>query len=180
MKEYSFSKQKGSVGHCFQAQVFRPDGFSLCNINPTDDENEASKIAEIICEAFNNKTIYNKTMRKLTDNQKEFLFNYFFKTDNFAGWKNIANSLLETGECIVAGDSCIWIGGIGNFIRTKTADGFYGCIKYKFDLEYFLGSELYIVEAKYYIDNLFNKVSDLTAELEEIKSLNVNNNDKNN
>ena len=73
-------------------------------------------------------------MIKLTDNQKEFLLNYFFKNDKYIGWKNIGTTLLETGECIVAGTDCIWVGGIGNFIKTETTTSLYKCLEYKFDL----------------------------------------------
>ena len=67
---------------------------------------------------------------------KELLLRFFAKTQ-YAGWKNIANALIDKGECIVAGEDCIWRGGIGNFIETEKTEGLIGCLKYKFDLEYF-------------------------------------------
>ena len=79
---------------------------------------------------------------KLTENQKEFLLK-FFHDKKFAGWKNIAESLLETGSCIVAGDECIWKGGIGNFIDTKSAPNLIGCSEYTFDVKNFMTSEWY-------------------------------------
>lgn len=82
-------------------------------------------------------------MRILTENQKNFLLNYFFENDKYPGWKSIATTLLETGKCIVAGETCIWRGGIGNFIKTSPAKGTVGCSLYKFDLEYFLTSVWY-------------------------------------
>ena len=85
-------------------------------------------------------------MPKLTDIQKNFLFEHFFKDDQYAGARNIMDSLLENGRCIVP-DHCngrsIWIGGIGNFIKTEEAPGTIGCITYVFDLNEFLNSELF-------------------------------------
>jgi hypothetical protein len=49
-------------------------------------------------------------MKKLTNYQKEFILNYFFKDEKYAGWRNIGTTLLEDGECVVAGTECIWIG----------------------------------------------------------------------
>ena len=60
----------------------------------------------------------------LTTYQKDFLLNNFFENTSYAGWRGIATTLLETGECVVAGDKCIWVGGIGNFIEIKKAEGF--------------------------------------------------------
>ena len=83
-------------------------------------------------------------MKPLTPAQKEFLLT-FFEDKKFAGWKNIANSLLDTGSCIVAGEECIWRGGIGNFIKvTPTpAPNFVGCSEYTFNVESFMDSAWY-------------------------------------
>ena len=58
-------------------------------------------------------------MKKLTEHQINFLLK-FFENKEYSGWKNIATKLIETGSCIVAGDKCIWNGGIGNFIKNIT------------------------------------------------------------
>jgi hypothetical protein len=80
-------------------------------------------------------------MKKLTENQKNFMKERFFKNEEYAGWSNIADALLETGTCIVPGDDCIWKGGIGNFIKTTTAEDLIGCVRYNFDLSNFVSSE---------------------------------------
>ena len=67
----------------------------------------------------------------------------FFYDKKFAGWESIANSLLETGSCIVAGEECIWKGGVGNFINTKSAPNLIGCSEYTFDVTNFMSSEWY-------------------------------------
>lgn len=82
-------------------------------------------------------------MRELTQIQINFLLEYFFKLEEYAGWKSIAEGLLSTGYCFVAGDSCIWKGGVGNFIETSVAENTFGCLKYEFDLEQFLSSAHY-------------------------------------
>ncbi len=50
---YTAAKQKGLPGHCLQAQVFKPNGQSLCSITPTRPASKASKEAELIAEVFN-------------------------------------------------------------------------------------------------------------------------------
>lgn len=110
-------------------------------------------------------------MRTLTENQKNFLLNYFFKNEEFAGWKNIATLLLDKGSCIVAGKRCIWCGGIGNFIKTKNAENAIDCLLYEFDLEYFLSSEWYKRIRNDYIFILSDKKNRVECEYKEICDL---------
>lgn len=49
--EFSASKQKGTPGHCFQAQVFC-DGKSIAYFEPTEDEAEASANAQLMIHAL--------------------------------------------------------------------------------------------------------------------------------
>ena len=69
MAKYTCSRQKGTINHCFKAQVWKPNGDSLCVINATEDENEASATAELITKLLN-LNLENK-MIKLTETQKE-------------------------------------------------------------------------------------------------------------
>ncbi len=108
-------------------------------------------------------------MESLTDNQIEFLLQYFFKNEAFAGWKNIATKLLINGSCIVAGNDCIWKGGIGNFIQTDETDDAIGCVKYSFNLDDFLSSEWfkeihisYIAQLAQEKRNIEEKYNDIT------------------
>lgn len=110
-------------------------------------------------------------MRKLTEIQKDFILQNFFKNESFAGWKNIANNLLDNGSCVVAGDSCIWSGGIGNFIKTSNADNFVGCLLYEFDLEYFLSSSWFNQIIKPYISNLWEEKTKIQKEYQDIYNL---------
>lgn len=50
--KWTFSPQKGVPGHCFVAQVWR-NGIACLEVEPTDDPDEASGIAERVCEAMN-------------------------------------------------------------------------------------------------------------------------------
>ena len=107
-------------------------------------------------------------MRKLTDFQKEFILKNFFENETYPGWRNIAIKLLEKGKCIVAGNGCIWIGGIGNFIKTETAKDAVDCTLYKFDLDYFLTSEWYKEIKNSYMSILSEKKIEIEKEFEEI------------
>jgi hypothetical protein len=110
-------------------------------------------------------------MKALTENQKNFLLEYFFKLEEFAGWKNIATELLNSGHCIVAGKNCIWRGGIGNFIKTKNAENGIDCLLYEFDLEHFLSSEWYKEISNLYIAMLSNKKKQIEIEYKDICNL---------
>jgi hypothetical protein len=111
-------------------------------------------------------------MKKLTDYQKEFLLTYFFKNEVYPNWKNIATKLLENGSCIVAGERCIWHGGIGNFIKTKVANNAIGCLLYEFDLEYFLSSAWKEIRICY-IAELSSKKRGIETELNDICDLKI-------
>ena len=110
-------------------------------------------------------------MMTLTKYQEDFLLEYFFKSEKYAGWKNIATKLLHNGVCIVAGDTCIWRGGIGNFIKTKNAENAVDCLLYEFDLVYFLSSEYYKEVSNNYISDLSDKKRRIDLEYEEICNL---------
>ena len=92
-------------------------------------------------------------MEKLTDNQKNFLLS-FFENEAYAGWKNIATILIESGKCIVAGDTCIWRGGMGNYIDVSNADGLVGCLVYKFNLDSFMTSYTYMERLTGYLEEV--------------------------
>ena len=109
-------------------------------------------------------------MKTLTENQMNFILENFFKKEEVPGWKNIATKLLNTGSCIVAGDKCVWIGGIGNFIETKEAENAVGCLLYEFDLDYFLTSHWYKEIANQYISTLYDKKREIVAEYDDIIS----------
>lgn len=111
-------------------------------------------------------------MRKLTDNQIQYIAENFFKDEKFAGWMNIAKPLLTTGSCVVAGNECIWIGGIGNFIKVSKADNFIDCVTYEFDLESFLSSLWFKNVHKNYLFKLFDEKKEIEQKIEELGKLN--------
>ena len=107
-------------------------------------------------------------MRKLTQKQKNYLINTFFsfnlsKNHNLVrGYPTIAGLLLEYGSCTVGGTTCIWFGGVGNFIKTSSEPTNYGCLTYTFDLENFLKSD-------YFKGTHANGIKELAANLLETK-----------
>lgn len=110
-------------------------------------------------------------MNKLSEKQKEFLLKHFFTNEKFAGWKGIATKLLDSGSCIVAGKGCIWVGGIGNFIKTREAENAVDCTQYEFNLKEFLASEWYKETHRDVTEMLAEKVRQAEQEYEEISSL---------
>ena len=110
-------------------------------------------------------------MRELNDNQLEFVLT-FFKDEKHPGWKNIATKLIKNGNCIVAGDKCIWLGGVGNFIHTSKTDDFFGCLKYEFDLEDFLTSSFFKETYAFKLSDVIDerqKQNDLLNDLIKLK-----------
>lgn len=110
-------------------------------------------------------------MKQLTEYQKEFILKNFFISDQYPGSKEIGLKLLEKGECIVAGNECIWVGGIGDFIEIEKTDKYIGCVLYKFDLELFLNSEYYREIRNKYHSILSNKLREIEKECEEIANI---------
>lgn len=112
-------------------------------------------------------------MKNLTIIQKNFIVKEFFKSD-LPGGVSIAHKLLEKGECIVAGNSCIWNGGIGNFIKTEKTPDSFDCLTYKFDLDEFLKSSFF---QEYYAFQLLQKGKELKIiqdEYLEIRDISLN------
>lgn len=48
---WTYSPQKGIIGHCHMAQVWDSNGRNLAEIQPTNDETEASANAQLIRKA---------------------------------------------------------------------------------------------------------------------------------
>ena len=108
---------------------------------------------------------------KLTVTQKNFLLECFFKNEAYAGWRNIADKLLDSGFCTVAGNKCIWLGGVGNYIKVEEAEDLIGCCKYTFDLEDFLTSGWFKQVHSIYITELAQKKKKIEDEYNEIGEL---------
>lgn len=106
----------------------------------------------------------------MTKHQKNFLLG-FFENKEFPGWKTIATSLIEHGNTIVAGDECIWKGGIGNFIQTEPAQNAFGCLLYKFDKESFYKSVYYQEILSHNLKVLSNKKREIIEEYNDLKEM---------
>jgi len=119
----------------------------------------------------------------LTEEQTEYILEKFFKNEHFAGWKRIAEKLIVSGKCIVAGEKCIWDEmseellkegcppEIGNFIETKKADDFFGCLEYTFNLESFLKSKWFKDEVEDYLTDLKNEKESINEKITFASSL---------
>jgi len=100
--------------------------------------------------------------------QKEFLLNYFFITREYAGWRNVAEKLIDKGRCIVAGNTRIWSGGIGNFLKIEPAKDAVDCSVYIFYLENFLSSEFFKDVCNSYIAEIATKKREIEQQYEEL------------
>ena len=107
----------------------------------------------------------------LTAYQKNFIIENFFNAEKYNGWRSIATKLLETGECVVGNNQPIWVGGVGNFITTETADGFIDCLRYKFNLSEFLQWEHFKQVRCEYINNLVEEKHQIEREINELSNL---------
>ncbi len=67
--------------------------------------------------------------------QIDFLVEELFGSDKLPGSRRIAEQLLATGSCIVAGDGNVWVGGVGNFIRRRPAENAVDCTLLTLDIK---------------------------------------------
>jgi hypothetical protein len=100
----------------------------------------------------------------LTQNQIDFIVNKYFAPhkDKYAGAVNIGRKLLTQETVIVAGNDCIFNGGIGNFINTRKAENFVDCLEYKLDLYALRTSKMFFADWE-------DEFGRLTTELETTK-----------
>lgn len=119
---------------------------------------------------FQTQTLKLHLMANLDNAQKEFLLK-FFELPHLPGWKNIATKLLENESCIVAGTDKIWIGGIGNFIKTKSADILIDCLEYTFELEQFLSSKMLEERVDLELSKLEKDIENLKNKKQSIETL---------
>jgi hypothetical protein len=107
----------------------------------------------------------------MTGEQIEFIKKYFFKNEEYAGWANIAQRLLQEGSCIVAGHSKLWSGGIGNFIKISPAENSVGCSLLTFDRDSFLQSAWFKEQAYSHIKALAHQINALDDQRYAIERL---------
>lgn len=107
-------------------------------------------------------------MKLFTDIQINFLLDTFFDHYEFPGSRSIGRTLLETGQCIVAGTDCIYpAGSVGDFISISPAEDTIGCSLYTLDRIKFLNSALYFDEFHKHSEILHKQFMDLQQLLEE-------------
>lgn len=104
-------------------------------------------------------------MKKLTKHQANFIVNNFFIDSRYPGSRSIGEKLVENGKCIVAGTKSIYVGGIGNFIKTKEADDCVDCLEYTFDINMFLSSKWYKETQDLFLNDLGSEIKRLKQEV---------------
>lgn len=92
----------------------------------------------------------------------------FFENEKYPGWRNIAEKLIDNGSCTVAGNECLWIGGIGNFITTKPDENAYDCLLYTFDLETFKKSKWFEEVKEQYLNSIYQEISHYREMIEKL------------
>jgi len=108
----------------------------------------------------------------MTEEQIEFIKKYFFKNEEYAGWDNIATRLLQEGSCIVAGNSKLWHGGVGNYIKCAPAENAIGCSLLTFDKDSFLQSVWFKEQANSHIKALGHQIGALKVQQQKQECLN--------
>lgn len=88
----------------------------------------------------------------LTPSQKQFILDRFFKRLDVTNWLEIANELIEKGQCVVESNKPIWTDGIGKYITMIPNDGVFEAVIYKLDLQGFVGSVWFKQELLDYIN----------------------------
>jgi hypothetical protein len=107
---------------------------------------------------------------KLTDTQKQLVLS-FFEDERHPLSRSIAEKLISTGKCVVPGKTCIWIGLIGNFIKTSDFEEGYGCLLYSFDLEYFMSSSFFKERLKHVLEKAEKEQYAIALRVKELKEL---------
>lgn len=64
---FEHAEQRGIPGHCFMAQVFGPDGKSVCTFDSTQDPKQATLFAQITEQALNVHHETSLTPRELVE-----------------------------------------------------------------------------------------------------------------
>lgn len=115
-------------------------------------------------------------MRKLTELQMNFVLG-LFESKKYPGWMAIASKLIENGSCIVAGTDPLWVGGIGNFVKTEPAE-IEGCSLYTFHLDEFMESEYFreahyleVCKLKHEAELAMSKFASAMSDLEEVAAM---------
>jgi len=105
---------------------------------------------------------------KLTTYQINILLPFFINS-KYTGSESIGKKLLEIGKCIVAGNECIWKGGIGNFIKTKPAENAVDCLLYELDIVNFIKSKWVEEYLQEYTKSLEEKICNLSKQIDTTK-----------
>lgn len=168
---YTINK-RGIIIDKYEPNIINTPTVEQADINTETEYRYVKEDFKVLTiDEYNNKQNSNKKMRILTEYQKEFLFERFFRTSRYSSWKELANSLLENGKCLVAKRDPIWIGGIGNFIKIRDISDGVGVSLYTFDLENFIQSAFYKEFLQYQLSELAERQRKAIKEFDEISKL---------
>ena len=98
---------------------------------------------------------------------KELLLT-FFQDERHPGWRNIAEALIEAGECVIPNCSDSQVGGVWNFVDRENAIGFVDCVKLKFDLDYFKSSVWFKEHLTLFLAQKVKKREEIQEQLDEV------------
>lgn len=108
---------------------------------------------------------------------KEFLLTEFFQAElkvDAAGWRNIAEGLIDNGKVITTKSAVdLWHGGIGNFIGIDNGpEGSVDCITMKFNAEGFVSknNKFFMERYEWALKEAGNELQEVQARYDELKS----------
>lgn len=111
-------------------------------------------------------------MKNITTYQENFIIEKFFKNENFAGWRNISEKLVQEQTVLTTcNHTDIWWGGVGNFITSYESDKGVGLWEYNFNLEGFLSSEWFKEVAIDEIQKAYLRQVTAKAEYDQLSNL---------
>jgi hypothetical protein len=114
---------------------------------------------------------FKEDLVKLTEFQKEYLINEFFKHSSSPIWEEVANTLLEKGSCIVPGNGYIWRGGIGGFIEFSKVSNAVDCTLLTFNLKNFLKTEYFKDRQTHAVKFLLTEIETSSKKHSELRAL---------
>jgi len=110
------------------------------------------------------------TLRQLTKEQKRFIIDNFFRSSQYPDYWDVGMKLLETGQCIVAGNMYSVPSNhiIAPFVHFDFAPDTIGCLLYDFNLEKFLNSKVFKEKIKEELKDLDLRKKRLEDQLSEL------------
>jgi hypothetical protein len=112
-------------------------------------------------------------MREFSKNQIDYIVQKYFAPHERArpGSTEIGYKLLKQGSVIVAGNTNFLVGGIVNFVETKRAENFVGCMEYSLNYTALLSNKAFQRKKQNVIYDLKEKVEIMEQRIKELEAL---------